>query len=142
MLTEAGVRKLVKRVCAELDPGVPPPSVEFRDMKSKAGWRFDYYPETQKIALPRPSKIKRYKALKVLEYRLAVLHEVAHHLFPSGTHDVAFYSGLFGLCDLYGVPFLFAVADELAYKPRAAASGLNQYIQAMKNHIDELEASR
>jgi hypothetical protein len=138
MLTEAGVRRLVKRVCAELDPETPPPTVVFRD--GFKAHHIVYDDECREIRLPSQKWVKRHRACTAMGYRLLVLHEIAHHLFGA-RHGSAFYSGLFGLCDLYGVPLSFAFIDEHGYKPRAAMQGFDRYVKSLQDRIDILSAS-
>jgi hypothetical protein len=136
MLTENGVRRLVARICTDLDPTTPPPSVVFAYRKQDV-WKAVYEPSTNVIRMPNQRWIKEHKVATDLGYRLIVLHEVAHHLFGA-YHNDHFYYGLFGLCDLYDVRLSFAFADEYEYKPRAASRGFDRYIKSMQNRIDEL----
>jgi hypothetical protein len=134
MLSETGVVRLVNRVCRELDSDSPPPTLVFAGGKRKKDWRAQYEPNSKQITLPRPVWIKKFKVTTTMGYRLLVLHEVAHHLFGAN-HNDAFYHGLFGLCELYGVPLSFAYTDEHEYKPRGAARGLDSYLASLKEAI-------
>ena len=138
MLTEAGVRRLVSRVCRELDPETPAPSVIFREgTEAFKAHHVIHEDDTSEIKLPSTAWVKKHKATTAMGYRLLVLHEVAHHLFGAH-HGGAFYYGLFGLCDLYGVPLSFAFADEYSYKPRGAKQGFDRYVKSLQDRIDQL----
>jgi len=63
------------------------------------------------------------------EYRLLLLHEMAHFMSDSRTgHAPRFYALLFSLCEEFGVDLAFALADERSYKPRNAPKGYQMYL--------------
>jgi hypothetical protein len=124
VLSEIGARRLIGKVCRER--GVEPPPVEFGDADC-AG----YHRVTNLILLPTPSWAKDNKAELAGEagtaagYRLVILHEVTHFLYGP-RHDAGFYAYLFSLCLRWGVPLSVAIRDEMIYKPRAAARGIDK----------------
>ena len=57
MLTEVGVRRLVARVCREIDPGTPPPVVKFGYRKGR-DWEAAFEPDGKVIVMPNRKWIK------------------------------------------------------------------------------------
>lgn len=119
LLTEAGVRRLVRRVCE--GEGLTEPHIFFIDGRISHTHR-------EGITLSSPAWVAEHHAGSAMAYRLLVLHELAHWARPREGHTPRFYHELYLLCLTYGVPVSFAYDDEVKYRPRAARQGLDRLV--------------
>lgn len=76
------------------------------------------------ITISSPAWFKEHQVGTAAQYRLLVLHEMAHWIRRGEGHTARFYHELFLLCLAYGVKVSTAYEDEVKYKPRAARAGL------------------
>lgn len=80
------------------------------------------------ITLMSPEFFTKHKVGTAAQYRLLVLHEMAHWFDQGEGHTAGFYHQLFRLCLDYGVRLSVAYDDEVQYKPRAARAGLERLV--------------
>lgn len=117
LLTETGVRRLVKKIAEGADKRRPLPEITFVDHHIS-------HTHEGGITISSPAWVEEYRAGDAKTYRLLVLHEMAHWLTGIEGHTVWFYFTLFSLCKDYGVPVDFAYEDEVQYRPRPVKAWL------------------
>jgi hypothetical protein len=115
MMTRKAVLRLVTEVAD--DEGMEAPEIFFVDHPHS-------HTHDAGITLMSPEFFRKHKVGTKAQYRLLVLHEMAHWLRRGEGHTPRFYECLFLLCIDYGVRLSVAYEDEVAYKPRAARAGL------------------